>query len=399
MSANLTGVRTHSLLGSPSLEPCLGITRDDERPTGSDVMRPGVRWRAAFAALGMSMLALGAVGGGVQAADDLHVRYQASENSCVDGVSNFPLSALSLLDHDTLVDNALPFAVDGVTGRFQACFPTGLPASGLRLVAFRDGDGQTDIFTIPALSAHIDRVTDVVKGLSRANHDLTLRVYDCDLVIGKVCPRVLTRTVRTNASGRYATDLSSRFDLRGTDTVSVTLGTSQGSTWRIGRSVPYLDARMATPLVNGQINPGEHALLSLRTAPGGNLLATRAAVGAPILGSFGVVFGSSLSTGQQLSGDFASDARVTLPRTAMSFPIARHEQTIEARCLPNRRMLIYWQSLGVGFARRTADSHGRATVRLASVEHPGFRLSHASEVTVACQDRAGDIVERSITVP
>lgn len=355
-----------------------------------------LRWRSAVTAFGFSVLAAGATVAGAQAAADLDVTFQATYNSCVKGTSNSDLAALSLLDHDTLVDNALPFTVNS-HHRFLACFLNGLVAPGLTLVAFRD-DGQHVSFTIPDQSVRIDRVTDVVKGRSRANRALTVRVYDCDVVAGKACPRVVTRIVRTNAAGRYSTDLSTAFDLRGTDSVTVTFASAHGDTWQSLQSVPYLRALIGSTLVIGALNPGQHALFRLRSAPGGSLLGTRAATGGDG-GHFDVTFGTNLRAGQQLSSDFASDARVTLPGTSMSFPIAHHDQKIVARCLPNRRVLIYWASLGVGRARRTADSHGRATVELSSVEHEGFRLTHGSQVVATCQTPAGDTLERSVSVP
>jgi hypothetical protein len=354
-------------------------------------MRPMRRWHVAGAAAAMAAIAVGSLATGAAAADPMSVTFQATYSGCVHGTSNRDLAALTLLDHDTVVDNALPFTVHG-NGKFEACFPTGIVDSGLTLVAF-DPTAHTDSFTIPPLSVRVDRVTDVVKGRSRANHALTIRVYDCDFVAGKVCPKVATRTVSTDSAGLYRTDLTHAFNIRGLDSLTATYANSHGDTWKIFQTAPYFRSFVGTSLVIGDVNPHQAATFRLWNHPGGSVLSTRHITGESFAGHFDLNFGTNLQDGRRVTADFASDAKVTLPNTAITFPIESGDQKIRVHCLPNRRVIIMWQSTHTGVARRTADSQGRASVNLSSAETEGFRLPPASQVSSGCQTAAGDTVE------
>lgn len=149
----------------------------------------------------------------------------------------------------------------------------------------------------------------------------------------------------------------------------------------------------------GEVNPNQAATFRLKNHPGGSVLSTRHVTGAAFRGAFDLSFGSILQAGRQVTADFASDARVTMPNTGITFPIESGDQKIRVHCLPHRRVLISWQSLGAGEARRTADGQGRATVNLSSAESDGFRLEHGSQVTIACQTAAGDTLDASRMVP
>ena len=359
--------------------------------------RSGHRWRSAVAALGVAVVAAGSLVTGVQASSPLAAVFHGTQSHCVDGVSNHTLTALNLYDGPNIVEIASTLHRSATTGRFHACFATSFVDHDLTLIASSNfGPVQ---YTIPNLTVPIDRVTDRVSGRSHANHSVSVRAYDCVVQPGISCPRVATRTTRVSASGHYSTDLTSVFDLRGTDKVTVTDTSRHGDTWLVFRYVPYFEPFNNNKLVAGVLNPGQSATFRLRHEAGGTLMDTQHTTADLGLGNILFVFVPWIRTGRQVTADFASDARVTLPNTTTTFEISHGDQLIHVRCLPNRPMRIYWQGTHQHGVPRTADSHGRATINLSSAESDHFRLPDGSGVDTICQTPAGDLIRATGFAP
>ena len=215
------------------------------------------RWRSAVAALGMAVVAAGSLATGAQAAA-LTAVFHGTQSHCVDGVSNHTLTSLNLYDGPTLVEIASTLTRNGATGRFHGCFSTAFVDHDLTLIA--TSNFGTVQYIVPNLTVSIDRVTDKVSGHAHANHSVSVRAYDCVVRVGYGCPHVATRSVRASAAGHYSADLTSAFDLRGTDKVKVTDTSAHGDTWLVTRYVPYVEAIMDFPQVNGvdQPRPAHH---------------------------------------------------------------------------------------------------------------------------------------------
>jgi hypothetical protein len=343
------------------------------------------------------MVAIGSLAVGASAAAPLSVVFHATQSRCVGGVSNHTLTALSLYDGDNALDIAVDITRNASTGRFQACFPTGVVDHGLTLIASSNFGPVS--YTVPDLTVRIDRVTDKVSGHSHTHHSVTVRAYDCVIQVGVSCPRVATRTTLVSASGHYSADMTSAFDLRGTDKVTVTDTSSHGDTWQVFRYVPYVLAYSGITMVQGIMNPSQAATFRLKDHPGGTILDTQPATGDVGFGNFLSFFVVQIRAGRQVTGDFASDARVTLPSTHTTFEISHGDQLIHTRCLPNRPMRVYWQGTHQHGVQRIADSHGRATVNLSTAESDHFRLPIGAAVNTICQTPAGDLIRSSAFPP
>ena len=354
-------------------------------------------WRSAVAAIGISVVAVGSLATGVQAAA-FHVAFAASPGPCARGVSNRHDIRVELRSaHGTLLAAVDP--VDFPAGdHFEACFGSRQLIAGRTLVASRPTSTVRFRFTIPDVSLRIDRVTDVVSGRSSAGHALTLRIGRCSLLQRYTCPRVLTQHLTTNATGHYRRDLTGTFDVRGDDRLSVTTTSPQGHTWTRSADAPYMFMTIGGGFLFGAIQPGQHATFRLKSGPGGSVLSTRSVTGDASGSSYALTFGSVMRARRQVVSDLASDARVTLPSTSTTFATQGADQVIRTHCLPDRRVAIAWDGPRGGVVM-TADSLGRASVNLSTAESPGFLLPSAYIVEIMCQTRAGDIVERTIDVP
>jgi hypothetical protein len=354
------------------------------------------RWRSAVAALGISLLAVGSLVTGVQAAT-FQVTFHATDTICVDGVSNRTDLTIELHDaHDVVVDPGEPSPIQTDShGRFEGCFGM-LVLPGLTLVASNPLDIDVVRFTIPPLSVHIDRVTDVVSGRSRANHALAIRISDC--FVWADCTHVATRSVQTNSTGHYTKDLTRTFDLRGSDGVSVTYTSPQGHTFTVARRTPYFETMVGQKLVQGANNHGQSVTFRLKSSPGGSVLSTRTTTDDGVPGDYGVFMGAAMRAGRQLISDLAGDSRMTIPSTTTTFPIESGDQKIRTHCLANRRVTIDWSVDGHGYeVFRTADSQGRAVVNLSSAMHAGARLPHHTTVVIACETAGGDLIRRGVS--
>jgi len=352
------------------------------------------RARACLAALGMSLMVVGAMPVTVAAFTPLDLTFRASPGPCVGGTSNKTVDIELHDSSDTLLDKVLAVDPDA-HGRFRACFATGYVTSGLTLVGISPTDIDQTRFTIPALSLAVDRVGNVVKGRARAGSHVALRADRCDPL--QACHRVLTRTVTSDGSGRYRTDTSSTADLKGGDLVRATLTSHAGHTYTMFQAAPIMDILVGGQ-VYGQVDPGQDATFRLRSGPGGTLLSTRHVTGLGYGGNFHLTFGATIKAGRQVSSDFASDARVTIPNTSTTITIEHGHQWIRGHCLPGRLVTVVWQGTR-GHVQRTADSRGRVAVGLSSAESHGFLLPSLSDVKLVCATPAGDGIIRDITVP
>lgn len=359
-------------------------------------MRSRVPWRAIAAAFGVAALTMGTLATGAQASSTFTVTFKASPGSCVAGTSNRIITRLGIWDASGEIDHVDNVAPD-IHDKFLGCFPTATVRPGRTLHAF---DG-TDVmqFQIPPLSLSIGRVTDIVKGVSRAHHALTIRANDCTLITSmKACPHKVTRTVTTDGGGHYRKDLTSAFDLRGSDSVGVTFTGVHGDTYTVTLHTPFMEVNAGATSITAHVNPGQHVAFHLKSSPGGSTIESHSLTG-PALGyGYSLPFTHTLRPPRQLTSDFASDARVTVPASILTVTIEHHDQIIRATCLPDRKMVISWPG-AIGGATRTGDSHGRAHVNLSSAEHNGFRLASNAELYTACETASGDRVVYGILAP
>jgi hypothetical protein len=62
-------------------------------------------------------------------------------------------------------------------------------------------------------------------------------------------------------------------------------------------------------------------------------------------------------------------------------------------------VVIGWSAPDTRQVTRTADSLGRVTVNLSSIEQSGYRLPHGTHIDISCVTAAGDVIGASPTAP
>ena len=220
------------------------------------------------------------------------------------------------------------------------------------------------------------------------------------ITIGGACPRVVKRSVTTDSTGHYRTDLTHAYDLRGGDTVSLTYESTAafpGDTYELEQTTPVMYVMAGDKDVIGYVNPKQTATFELRDH--GVLISSVTATSVNH-GQIGVAFSQYPAGGYLVSSDFASDASLTIPSTDTTFPISSNgHQKIKTNCFPGKPLAISWQGGGSGYAILTADSQGKATLDLGTQVAPGFRLAHNSIVHVFCISDTGDRVTHGLLVP
>ena len=387
------------------------------QPSGdTTVIRPRSQVRAALAALAISVLAIGSMTGVVEAKPPMAVTFHASSDSvCVTGVSNRKHISVDLYriqfypDYEQHLLQSILHVTTHADHSFRACGNDAIKP-GMAVFASNDDANESMSWFIPTMTMRIDRVTDVVRGSHWAgvpsyavepSYALTLRAYQCSVITqGSACPRMVKRTVTPDPTHHYRTDLSSTYDLKGSDEVTLTYrstyGTFTGNTYKLVQWTPFMGVEVGDKDIASWINPKQTATYTLRSGPTSTSVTATAGRTGQVTAAFSVY----PDGGYQVSSDFATDAVFVIPSTHTTVPIDSHgNQSIKTHCFAGLPLSINWEGGGAGYAVLTADSHGRATLDLATYVAPGFHLASGSIVRVHCISDAGDTIGHGLVVP
>ena len=327
--------------------------------------------------------------------DPLQVTFRATTDNCVDGAANDTFD-MELWNHANTVRLDLAPAVvpDGTSHEFHACFLVDAPRSGLRLKATNGAaTSGTVSFTIPTLTVHTDRITDVVKGSAPAGHQLKVRLYDCNH-LDFACVHKVTRTVHVNSAGHYSTDMSNNFDAHGFDQARVTYTNGAGHSFMVAGTFDWMAVAPADDFVFGETQAGQKVSYVLRSSPGGPLLKRHSVT--PDFGDFSFTFSAPTSTGREVTGDFASDAKLKIPSTHTTKEKIGPDWVLHVRCLPSRKVMVDFNP-GPDRIYNT-DSRGEVDVDATLDAHDWDPVNEG--VIITCQSAAGDVMTRRFdTVP
>ena len=363
----------------------------------------------------MCVLAVGSIAAIAEAKPPMAATFHASSDStCVTGTSNRDHIAIELWQiifapqYEQHLRDHVGDIHTHADHSYRACLDHAIKPGMVLSAIDEDTFDQVD-WLIPTMSMRIDRVTDVVRGSIWAgvpssdvepSHVLTLRAYQCVIRIGGPCPRVLKRSITTDPTNHYRTDVTSAYDLHGGDQVTLTYRStsapSVGNTYRLERWTPFMSIQAGDKDIFSYINPKQTAWYRWRL---GFIYDTVTAT-AQYSGLVVAAFSEIPQAGYEVSSNFASDATFVIPSTHTTVPIDSHNnQTIKTHCFPGLPLSINWEGGGAGYAVVTADSHGRASLPLKTYVAPHFHLAHGSIIRVSCISAAGDIVMHGIVVP
>jgi len=275
-----------------------------------------------------------------------------------------------------------------VSGYWFACFdhPAG-PGDKVRAT----GGGSDRTVTIPNLTAKGNRVTDKVTGHWIPNTALnvcivhmttfSLGMFDC--VAGA-----------SDANGAYSVDFTSTFDVDGGDQAAATY-TSGSDEFHVGFTFPYMVATRNDAYVQGTLNPGQEATITLRSGSGNfrGSMTVENGLYLTFEGFFRNSAGSIVRAraGDRVVGTFAGDATLTIPDiTASGVPST---DAVTGHCLPNKPFKLFATHANYSdsaYREGTTDASGNFTRDLTA----DMNLVAGDILELTCRYATGDQVHR-----
>ena len=270
-------------------------------------------------------------------------------------------------------------------------------------------------FTVPKLTAAVDRDADTVSGKVQTNglQQLWIEVYTYN---GSFSPLDVTghnafETVSPDQGVQFYSATSwwdSAPDIRGWDVVRVHWMNDRASWIRVMQA-EGMEVWSRQPFIRLAGNPGTLVSADLNTAPAGAL---RSEVDGRInaSGSLGAWFTDAdgdtvrVGVGNEVDADFASDAQLVVPGITATFNKTSDRVTVDCNIAETGstgvEVVVYARDLS-SFRTRTGfqSNAGGGTFLANFAQSPAFNVAAGSKVDVYCKFGTGDIVARTFTVP
>jgi hypothetical protein len=251
-----------------------------------------------------------------------------------------------------LLEGSTPVTATVVTsdgsGYFFACFPSSYElVYGYRLEV--KTTGYSRIAVIPNLAMKADRISDVVSGKAPAGKTIKISVtaYQPGHYVNATVTDVF---VAANVTGDWSFDFTSHGGIRGQDILDLSYKPNQdyfgatGDVWRISLQVENMRIGRGTTHAWGQMNPGEQATLTLRSAV--DAVRGRAYV-APDDddGNYGGYFRTGAGgtvyprATDKVAATFATDATMTVPNVTVAGNAT--SDVVSGICMPNQGFAVF----------------------------------------------------------
>ncbi len=305
--------------------------------------------------------------------------------TCLDGTAAPGASlAVSLATGDGQPKGNATATADGA-GRWHACVGSVIRAGD---VLSATGGGSSRSFAVPRLSAAINRVSDVVRGVAPAGSSVRVRVTNCP---GFGSCSSAERTVAVGSGGTYQTDFTARFDVVGADAVRLRWLSPDGDHLTLMAWTPYLDVWRPTAYFSGAVGPSQLTTIELRDSAG--LLRGRGRAVGEWLG--GWIEGELLTAagapqhprvGDRVSADFARDAAFAIADLEVT---GRAESdTVSGRCGPGDYYRVVASRPGT-----SASVHGRSDSGGSFADSFAGRmdLEVGDRLALSCKRTTGDL--------
>jgi hypothetical protein len=283
------------------------------------------------------------------------------------------------------------------SGEFTVCFTNSVRS---RQTLFINDGVDHRSFTIPVLTAAANRVTDVVSG--RAPAGVQVRVggtHHTGFGLGSPIPQVNTTA---NSKGHFSADLSAKVNLLGADYYSVVFTTKSGDLVEDTGSVPFMSPAIGEASVYGTVNRGQAVTITERTAAG-TLKGSGHGIGSTFGGDFSVQLADKNNAtvltrpGDRVSGSFASDATLRIPR--ISVKANSSTDTVTGNCRPHMPFSVFASNKGGGgdsLQTGTTAADGTFSVDMSSGSSATFDLKAGDGVVLRCRFASGDRVSKAV---
>jgi hypothetical protein len=245
--------------------------------------------------------------------------------------------------------------------------------------------------TVPVLRLAVNRVTDVVSGIGRRSASVRIQVRN------PYTATQLSRNVPTDANGRFSTDFTTDYNIRGGDQITASWTSLQGDFIAVTLRAPFMTVWYQSPSTLLSLNPNASGDLDL-TDSGGALLAEAGGTGnalgevEELLWRRGAV---ATAASQRVIGSFASDASIVIPNLELEANAATDGVT--GRCLGNTSYRIEVQGSADRFVSRTGTTGSDGSFAEDFTVAP-FDIQPVDTATVFCRYGTGDEVARSVVV-
>ncbi len=281
------------------------------------------------------------------------------------------------------------YLTSAANGQYNAFWEVPVIA-GSKIKAAAAGNLRT--FTVPNLSARVNRVTDVANGKGPAG--ITVQLFVSHNTSLNPNSSVNFNSITTaNSSGNWSFDFTPQVNLTGNDSVSAYWLTANNDQVQAAATVPFMSARRASSHLKGALNTGATATIELRTAA--NALRGTAAGAWSTFAFFDAEFVNSsgdpvsVKSGNKVVGSFATDANVTIPTISVGGDASSEQVT--GQCMPNTPYSVYVRR-GNFSATETQYGTTNATGNLTSL-FMVFNLMQTDKILLTCRYGTGDRVE------
>jgi hypothetical protein len=258
-------------------------------------------------------------------------------------------------------------------------------------------------FTIPTLTATVDRQTDLVKGFGPPSTTLQLSLYSC-ITFG--CTTVASPAVSTDGAGKFQKDFTGTHDTKGGDYVYVYWTSPHGDTVATYTYFAMVDVILGRSEMTGDAAAGQGVSITLKH--GSTVKGTAHAAGAVHGNYFNADFRRSNGTpalpdiGDTVKPSFGSAFTLT------NISVVGHASTemVTGKCPAHRPFQVYahdpsypYRAQSYSYQKGTAGATGTISADTHAGSYPTFNLSSGDEVILSCMLGSGDIEGVSTLVP
>ncbi len=265
--------------------------------------------------------------------------------------------------------------------------------AGDRLIAKVGSSTRT--FVVPPLNFTINRVTDVVSGKTAPNSEITFYLWGCQDSWN--CDYEGDRTRVTNNKGKFTSDFTSMYDLRGNDEVEVDLYTSQGDIVYRELDVPSMNVGNAYSEVYGETKPNSDVTVWLFNSQGTQIAKARDHSNWWD-GEYYTKFRRDILPGMFVGSDIAGDALWKVFDMKPQFNVVA--DTVSFKCWKNRLFYFYAANIDGGDWVETeglTDSNGNVTINTMTFD--SYDLRSDDTVEIECRNPMGDDQDFIFEVP
>jgi hypothetical protein len=269
-------------------------------------------------------------------------------------------------------------------------------------------------FTVPKITAVVDRDTNTVSGKVNTNDlfffEVVVDTYNGGFTIADTHISEPSFAPNTGVATYTTTTWDDDPDIDGWDDVSVAWGNFRGDIWVRPVVAEGMRVWSRQPFVDFVGNPGTTVAANLLTAPAGTLRG-EAHAGLGVFGGDGASFTDTdgdtvrVAVGNEVDADFASDAALVVPNITATINKTTDRVTVDCNITETGQtgvlVSVHSRDFAKAGTRRGFQSNSGGGTFLANfAASPSLNIVAGDKVDVYCKfGDTGDVVAKTFTVP